>query len=52
MYDNLVSVSTYARRKGVTTECVRLWCVNKNVESVLIDGKRFVVLTPEEMEEK
>lgn len=40
----LVRVSTYAKMKNVTTECVRLWCVNGLVKSVLVDGVRFVVL--------
>ena len=40
----LVRVSTYAKKKNVTTECVRLWCVKGLVESVLVDGVRFVVL--------
>lgn len=51
MYDSLVTTNTYAKMKGVTTECVRQWALQGKVESVKIGGVRFIKLTEEEMKE-
>ena len=52
MYDNLVTTNTYAKMKGVTTECVRQWALQRKVKSVKIDGIRFIKLSDEEMKER
>lgn len=52
MYDNLVTTNTYAKLKGVTTECVRQWALQCKVKSVKIDGIRFIELSEEEMKER
>lgn len=49
MYDNLVTTNTYAKMKGVTTECVRQWALQNKIKSVKIDGIRFIELSEEEM---
>lgn len=49
MYENLVTTNTYAKMKGVTTECVRQWALQGKIKSVKIDGIRFIKLTKEEM---
>lgn len=52
MYDNLVTTNTYAKMKGVTTECVRQWALQNKIKSVKIDGIRFIELSEEEMKER
>lgn len=52
MYDNLVTTNTYAKMKGVTTECVRQWALSNKIKSVKIDGIRFIELSEEEMKER
>lgn len=52
MYENLVTASTYARMKGVTTECVRQWALQGKVKSVKIDNVRFIKLSEEEVKER
>lgn len=52
IYDNLVTTNTYAKMKGVTTECVRQWALQGKVKSVKIDGIRFIELSEEEMKER
>lgn len=52
MYDNLVTTNTYAKMKGVTTECVRQWALQGKVKSTKIDGIRFIKLSEEEMRER
>ena len=49
MYENLVTASTYARMKGVTTECVRQWTLQGKVKSVKIDNVRFIKLREAEV---
>lgn len=49
MYDNLVTTNTYAKMKGVTTECVRQWALQGKIKSVNIDGVRFIKLSEEEL---
>lgn len=52
MYDNLVTTNTYARMKGVTTECVRQWALQNKIKSIKIDGIRFIELTKEDIKER
>lgn len=52
IYDNLVTTNTYAKMKGVTTECVRQWALQGKVKSVKIDGIRFIELSEEEIKER
>lgn len=52
MYKNLVTTNTYAKMKGVTTECVRQWALQNKIKSVKIDGIRFIELSEEEMKER
>lgn len=52
MYENLVTSNTYAKLKGVTTECVRQWALQGKVKSVKIDGIRFIKLSEEEFKER
>lgn len=52
MYDNLVTTNTYAKMKGVTTECVRQWALQNKIKSVKIDGIRFIELSEEEVKER
>lgn len=52
MYDNLVTTNTYAKMKGVTTECVRQWALQGKVKSTKIDGIRFIKLSEEEVKER
>ena len=52
LYDNLVTTNTYAKMKGVTTECVRQWALQNKIKSVKIDGIRFIELSEEEMKER
>lgn len=52
MYENLVTTNTYAKMKGVTTECVRQWALQGKVKSVKIDNVRFIELSEEEMRER
>lgn len=52
MYDNLVTTNTYAKMKGVTTECVRQWVLQGKVKSVKIDNVRFIELSEEEIKER
>lgn len=52
MYDNLVTTSTYAKMKCVTTECVRQWALQGKVKSTKIDGIRFIKLSEEEVKER
>lgn len=40
----LVKLSTYAKKKGVSYEYIRQLCNANQIESVVIDGVRFVVL--------
>lgn len=52
MYDNLVTANTYAKMKGVTTECVRQWALQNKIKSIKIDGIRFIELTKEDIKER
>ena len=52
LYDNLVTTNTYAKMKGVTTECVRQWALSNKIKSVKIDGIRFIELSEEEVKER
>lgn len=52
MYKNLVTTNTYAKMKGVTTECVRQWALQNKIKSVKIDGIRFIELSEEEIKER
>lgn len=52
MYDNLVTANTYAKMKGVTTECVRQWALQGKIKSIKIDGIRFIELTKEDIKER
>ena len=52
MYNNLVTTNTYAKMKGVTTECVRQWALQNKIKSVKIDGIRVIELSEEEMKER
>lgn len=52
MHENLVTTNTYAKMKGVTTECVRQWALQNKVKSTKIDGIRFIKLSEEEMRER
>lgn len=52
MYEDLVTTSTYAKMKGVSTECVRLWALQGKVKSVKIDGVRFIKLSEDEIKER
>lgn len=52
MYENLVTTNTYAKMKGVTTECVRQWALQGKIKSVKIDGIRFIELSKEEVKER
>ena len=52
LYDNLVTTNTYAKMKGVTTECVRQWALQNKIKSVKIDGIRFIELSEEELKER
>jgi hypothetical protein len=44
----LVKLSTYAKKKGVSYEYIRQLCNANQIESVVIDGVRFVVLDDKE----
>lgn len=52
MYDNLVTTNTYAKMKGVTTECVRQWALQGKIKSIKIDNVRFIELSEEEVKER
>ena len=52
LYDDLVTTNTYAKMKGVTTECVRQWALQNKVKSIKIDGIRFIELSEEEVKER
>lgn len=52
MYDNLVTTNTYAKLKGVTTECVRQWALQGKIKSVKIDGIRFIELSEDDIKER
>ena len=52
MHENLVTTNTYAKMKGVTTECVRQWALQNKVKSIKIDGIRFIELSEEEVKER
>lgn len=52
LYDNLVTTNTYAKMKGVTTECVRQWTLQGKVKSEKIDGVRFIKLSEDEIKER
>lgn len=52
MYENLVTSNTYAKMKGVTTECVRQWVLQGKVKSIKIDGIRFIELSEDEVKER
>lgn len=52
MHENLVTTNTYAKMKGVTTECVRQWALQGKVKSVKIDNVRFIELSEEEVKER
>lgn len=52
MYENLVTTNTYAKMKGVTTECVRQWALQGKIKSVKIDNVRFIKLSEEEVKER
>lgn len=52
MYENLVTSNTYAKMKGVTTECVRQWALQGKVTSIKIDGIRFIELSEDEVKER
>lgn len=52
MYDNLVTTNTYAKMKGVTTECVRQWALSGKIKSVKIDGIRFIELSEDDIKER
>lgn len=52
MHENLVTTNTYAKMKGVTTECVRQWALQGKVKSTNIDGIRFIKLSEEEVKER
>lgn len=52
MYEDLVTANTYAKMKGVTTECVRQWALQGKVKSEKIDGVRFIKLSEEEIKER
>jgi hypothetical protein len=53
MYDisRLVTVRHYAELRGVVRETVAQWIRKDAVDSVMIDGVRFIILKPGEYEE-
>ena len=53
MYDisRLVTVRHYAELLGVVRETVAQWIRKDTVDSVMIDGVRFIILKPGEYEE-
>lgn len=51
LYNNLVTTNTYAKMKGVTTECVRQWALQGKIKSIKIDNVRFIELSEEEVKE-
>lgn len=52
MYENLVTSNTYAKMKGVTTECLRQWVLQGKVKSIKIDRIRFIELSEDEVKER
>lgn len=48
---NLIKVSSYAKFKGVSTTWIYHQANNNLIELVIIDGVKFIRLTPEETEE-
>lgn len=52
LYEDLITTSTYAKMKGVTTECVRQWALQGKIKSVKIDNVRFIELSEEEVKER
>lgn len=53
MYDisRLVTVRHYAELRGVVRETVAQWIRKDAVDSVMIDGVRFIILKPDEYKE-
>lgn len=53
MYDisRLVTVRHYAELRGVVRETVAQWIRKAAVDSIVIDGVRFIILKPDEYEE-
>lgn len=45
--NKLFRLSTYAKMKGVSTECVRKWAKNGKVKVVVIDDVKFIEISEE-----
>lgn len=51
-YIHLMTFDHYGKMKGVTQQCVRYWVDKGKVVMRLVDGRKFVHLTPEEIKER